>query len=146
MPIIKTNSPVRNLVIFILSAVLVTCGKKKSTVVWNEDISITGSQSSPRTADLNDDGVLDIVMGAGRNEYQRSEQGILAFDGKTGKLLWQHEAPDQVYGSATFYDINNDGTKDVFIGGRSPNFKALNGKQGSCSGSLITRSTSKTPS
>ncbi|MBA4053960.1 MAG: hypothetical protein C0490_04540 [Marivirga sp.] len=106
------------------------CGKKKSTVVWTEDLSITGSQSSPRVADLNADGVLDIVMGAGRNEYQPSEQGVLAFDGKTGKLLWQHEALDQVYGSATFYDITNDGINDIFIGGRSPNFKALNGKTG----------------
>src|SRR5690606_23588818 len=44
--------------------------------------------------------------------------------------LWQQEATDQVYGSATFYDINNDGVKDVFIGGRSPNFRALDGRTG----------------
>lgn len=113
-----------------LVALSAGCSKKKSTVIWKEDLSIIGSQSSPRTADLNGDGVLDIVMGAGKNEYQVSKQGIIAFDGKTGKLLWQQEAPDQVYGSATFYDITGDGVKDVFIGGRSPNFKALNGKTG----------------
>jgi len=44
--------------------------------------------------------------------------------------LWQQEAPDQVYGSATLYDITGDGVEDVFIGGRSPHFKALNGKTG----------------
>jgi len=106
------------------------CGKKKSALVWAEDLPVTGSQSSPRTADLNGDNVLDIVMGAGNNEYQQSAQGIVAFDGKTGKLLWQQEAPDQVYGSATLYDITGDGVEDVFIGGRSPHFKALNGKTG----------------
>lgn len=106
------------------------CSKKKSELVWSEDLPLTGSQSSPRAVDLNEDGVLDVVMGAGKNEFQHSAQGILAFDGKTGKLLWQQEASDQVYGSATFYDITGDGIKDVFIGGRSPHFKALNGKTG----------------
>ena len=106
------------------------CQKKKSMLVWNEDFPVIGSQSSPRTSDLNGDGVLDIVMGAGMNEYQHSEKGVLALDGKTGKLLWQQEASDQVYGSATFYDITNDGVTDVFIGGRSPHFKALDGKTG----------------
>lgn len=109
---------------------LTNCGKKDSELVWSEDISLIGSQSSPRTADLNGDGVLDIVMGAGKNEYQQSAQGIVAFDGKTGKVLWQQEAPDQVFGSATFYDITGDGIQDIFIGGRSPHFKALNGKTG----------------
>lgn len=118
------------LTLTLLITMLGSCGKKKAVVMWNEDLSITGSQSSPRTTDLNGDEVLDIVMGAGRNEYQHSDQGILAFDGKTGNLLWQHEAPDQVYGSATFYDVTNDGVNDVFIGGRSPNFKALNGRTG----------------
>lgn len=99
-------------------------------MVWNQSFPVIGSQSSPRASELNGDGVLDIVMGAGKNEYQHSEQGIIALNGKTGELLWQQEAPDQVYGSATFVDINNDNIKDVFIGGRSPHFKALNGKNG----------------
>ena len=44
--------------------------------------------------------------------------------------MWQQEAPDQVSGSATLYDITGDGVKDVFIGGRSPHLKALDGKTG----------------
>jgi outer membrane protein assembly factor BamB len=113
-----------------LVLLLGSCAKKKSQVIWNEDMPIVGSQSSPRTSDLNEDGVLDIVIGAGKNEYQNSDQGVIAIDGKTGKLLWKQESSDQVYGSATFYDITGDGTADVFIGGRSPNFKALNGRTG----------------
>jgi hypothetical protein len=106
------------------------CNRKKSQLVWDKNFPVIGSQSSPRAADLNGDGVLDLVIGAGKNEFQHSEQGILALDGKTGEPLWQQEAPDQVYGSATFCDITGDGVKDVFIGGRSPNLKALNGKTG----------------
>lgn len=115
---------------FTLLIVLGNCSQKKSHLVWENSLPLIGSQSSPRATDLNGDGVLDIVMGAGQNEYQHSNKGILAFDGKKGTLLWQQEAEDQVYGSATLYDITGDGIKDVFIGGRGPHFKALNGKSG----------------
>jgi len=104
--------------------------KERSKLVWSKDLPVIGSQSSPRTTDLNNDGTLDIVMGAGKNEFQKSDMGILAFDGKSGNLLWKQEAPDQVFGSATFCDINGDGVKDIFIGGRSPQLKAIDGKTG----------------
>lgn len=104
--------------------------RTKSELVWDKSFPRIGSQSSPRASDLNGDGVLDIVMGAGENEYQPSERGIVALDGKTGAVLWQAEAEDQVYGSATLYDVTGDGVDDVFIGGRSPHFRALNGKTG----------------
>ena len=118
----------------ISTAVLPGCSgtqsKEKSQVIWNKDFPVIGSQSSPRTTDLNKDGILDIVIGAGKNEFQHSDMGILAFDGRSGDLLWKQEATDQVYGSATFYDITGDDVKDVFIGGRSPQLKAIDGKSG----------------
>jgi hypothetical protein len=114
----------------IFSACSQTVSKKQSKLVWNKDHPVIGSQSSPRTADLNKDGTLDIVMGAGKNEFQKSDMGILAFDGRSGEILWKQEASDQVYGSATFYDVTGDQVKDVFIGGRSPQFKAIDGKSG----------------
>jgi len=116
--------------VVILSACTQTHSKKQSEVIWNKNFPVIGSQSSPRTADLNKDGTLDIVIGAGKNEYQQSDMGILAFDGRSGELLWKQEAPDQVYGSATFYDVTGDQVKDVFIGGRSPQLKAIDGKSG----------------
>ena len=112
----------------IFSSCSLTNAKTKSEVIWNKDLPVVGSLSSPRTTDLNNDGVLDIVIGAGKNEFQKTDMGILAFDGKTGKLLWKQSSVDQVFGSATFCDVNGDGIKDIFIGGRSPQLKAIDGK------------------
>ncbi|MDX2248114.1 MAG: PQQ-binding-like beta-propeller repeat protein [Bacteroidia bacterium] len=106
------------------------CSQKKNELTWDKSFSGIGSQSSIRTEDINQDGVQDIIMGAGGNEYQHSNEGVLAFDGKSGNILWRQEADDQVFGSATLYDINGDSVRDVFIGGRGPQFRALDGKTG----------------
>jgi outer membrane protein assembly factor BamB len=116
--------------IVVLSACTPSHSKERAEVIWNKDIPVIGSQSSPRTTDLNKDGILDIVIGAGKNEFQQSDMGILAFDGRSGELLWKQQSSDQVYGSATFYDITGDQVKDIFIGGRSPQLKAIDGKSG----------------
>jgi outer membrane protein assembly factor BamB len=107
-----------------------SCTSKKSDVMWTIDFPVIGSQSSPRTTDLNNDGVLDIVIGAGKNEFQYSDMGILAINGANGEIIWQHESEDQVYGSATFIDINDDNVQDVVIGGRTPQLRALDGRSG----------------
>ena len=99
-------------------------------MAWEANFPGIGSQSSPRAVDLNADGVLDIVIGAGENEYQKSEFGVLALDGQSGNLLWKHPCIDQVYGSAVFEDLNGDGTPDVLIGGRSNQLFAIDGKTG----------------
>ena len=116
--------------LFLLSLLFTSCHRKKSELVWDQNFYLIGSQSSPRATDLNEDGVLDIVIGAGKNEYQYSKQGILALNGQTGEILWQQEAQDQVYASPTLYDVTGDGVQDVFIGGRSPHLRALDGKTG----------------
>ena len=115
---------------FALCLFLTNCTQKKSELVWDQNFYLLGSQSSPRATDLNNDGVLDLVIGAGKNEHQYSEQGVLALNGKTGEILWQQETQDQVYASATLYDVTGDGVQDVFVGGRSPHLRALDGKTG----------------
>ncbi len=105
-------------------------GKKKSELIWQKDFYQIGSQSSPRAIDLNRDGVLDIVMGAAKAENQPNDQGVIALNGQNGELLWRQKAKDQVFGSATFYDITEDGIPDVFITGRSSTLMALDGSSG----------------
>ena len=109
---------------------LCACQKKKSEVVWNESFFLIGTQSSIRAVDLNGDKVLDMVMGAGRDETAATDDGVLAINGLDGKLIWKQKGPAHVIGSASFQDINDDGTGDVFIGGRGNFLTALDGKTG----------------
>lgn len=120
----------QKLIWIVVSLLLLSCEQKKTELAWNESLYNVGSQASPRVSDLNEDGILDIVIGAGKEELGPVENGIMAIDGKTGQLIWQQSANAHMVGSATFYDINGDGTADVFIGGRNHLLKALDGKTG----------------
>ena len=97
---------------------------------WAIQFPNVGSLSSPRIADLNQDGVGDIIQGIGRIEFMHCDSAIIALDGKDGKPLWMVPADDQIFGSANLMDINGDGVMDVFIGGRSAELQAINGKTG----------------
>jgi outer membrane protein assembly factor BamB len=89
-----------------------------------------GTGSSPRATDLNKDGILDIVIGAGSGENQYSDTAVIALNGANGALLWKVSARNQIVGSAIFKDITGDGVDDVFIGGRSAEMMAINGADG----------------
>jgi outer membrane protein assembly factor BamB len=97
---------------------------------WTKELPGIGSFSSPRVADLNNDKVGDIILGAGREERLACDSAVFALDGKTGEMLWKVSAKDQIFGSATLKDITYDGIPDVFINGRSAELIAINGKSG----------------
>lgn len=118
------------LICFTSAVVLGACEQKKTEMVWEKSFYQIGSQSSPKTSDLNKDGVQDIVIGAGLAEMAETDQGVIALDGKTGEILWEHPATASMVGSASIYDINEDGIDDVIIGGRGANLFALDGKTG----------------
>lgn len=121
------------LLVYVLGTVLLFSGKSESTVAqksWSKDLPHMGTCSSPRVTDLNGDGIGDIIIGAGREEFKKCDSAIIALDGRTGELLWKVPAIDQIYGSAALKDITGDGIPDVFITGRSAEFKAINGKTG----------------
>ncbi|MCG2461043.1 PQQ-like beta-propeller repeat protein [Flavobacteriaceae bacterium F89] len=97
---------------------------------WLKKFPGIGTFSSPRITDLNADGVGDIILGAGREEFQVSDSAVVAINGKNGDLMWHVSAKDQIFGSAAFLDINGDAIEDVFIGGRSAQFMAIDGRTG----------------
>ncbi|MGB3585586.1 MAG: PQQ-binding-like beta-propeller repeat protein [Tunicatimonas sp.] len=116
---------------FLFSGLLVACSQsREAKLLWSKSLYQIGSQSSPKATDLNGDGTLDIVFGAGTEEIASTEYGVVALDGKTGELLWQQSATASIVGSATFYDITGDSIDDIFIGGRNHNLMALNGANG----------------
>jgi outer membrane protein assembly factor BamB len=109
---------------------IVTIYNSSAQNPWSVRLPGVGSLSSPRVADLNQDGVGDVIQGVGRIEFQPCDSAIIAFDGKTGNILWMVPAEDQIFGSANLMDITGDGIVDVFIGGRSAELKAINGNTG----------------
>jgi hypothetical protein len=102
----------------------------KHELGWSLQLSNLGTLSSPRVSDLTGDGILDIVLGAGGVEFEVTDTGILAVNGKSGQVLWKIPATDQIYGSPSFLDITGDGVDDAVIGGRSSTLQAISGKDG----------------
>lgn len=121
--------PVAGVVLF-LSASMVIPAYSQSESSWTKNLPGIGTFSSTRVADLNGDGTDDIILGAGREEFQTSDSGVIALNGKTGELMWKVFAKDQMFGSAAFQDIDADGHPDVFISGRSSELIAISGFSG----------------
>lgn len=107
---------------------MISCGKGAQG--WKVYLPGIGTYSSPRLTDLNRDGVLDIIMGAGGKEDVFSDTAIIALDGATGKLLWKIPGHNQYVGSAVFQEITGDGIDDIIIGGRWAQLTALDGATG----------------
>jgi outer membrane protein assembly factor BamB len=97
---------------------------------WSKTLPGVGTFSSPRVADFNQDGVKDLVLGAGRLEFQACDSAVIALDGKSGKMLWKVPAKDQIFGSAALHDLDGDGILDPVINGRSAELIAISGKKG----------------
>jgi outer membrane protein assembly factor BamB len=115
---------------FIISGLFLSGCAKEELHAWQTFLPMLGTYSSPRAADLNNDGVLDIVMGAGGKEEFHSDSAVIAIDGASGKLLWHVSGENQFVGSAVFKDVNKDGVPDVFIGGRWAELAAISGADG----------------
>lgn len=97
---------------------------------WSVKFPNIGTFSSPRVTDLNGDGVGDVVLGAGREEFQSCDSAVLALNGVNGEILWKIGSIDQIFGTASLKDLNNDKVDDIIIGGRSAEYWAINGKTG----------------
>ena len=109
---------------------LSSCESKETELAWQQSFYLIGNQSSPRATDLNGDGIKDIVLGGGLEEMAPTDHGVMALNGIDGSLMWKVAATAHMVGSATFQDITNDGTPDVFIGGRNHQLYAINGATG----------------
>lgn len=97
---------------------------------WSVSFDGVGTFSSPRVTDLNGDGIGDVIVGAGREEFHACDSAVVALDGRSGKMLWNISSIDQIFGSAALKDLNGDSVMDVIIGGRSAELMAINGTNG----------------
>ncbi len=110
-----------------LSAFLLWPRKRSS---WERSFARIGTFSSPRIADLNGDGIHDIVLGAGANEFEASDTAVIALNGATGAVLWAVGGTDQIFSTPVFLDINQDATPEVVMSGRSAQLIAIDGASG----------------
>ena len=112
--------------------ITISCGDPKTkSDNWSANLHTLGTYSSIKSVDLNQDNILDLVIGAGKNEFEKSDSAVVAINGQTGKLLWTYPGTDQVVGSAIFHDMNGDNVPDVIIGGRNAQLKVISGNDGS---------------
>ncbi len=111
---------------FLIGIVTVTSAQQTT---WSTFIDTSTTFSSPRAVHLNTDTIKDIIIGGGL-DGQAQTNGVVAIDGQTGQVLWRFAVEEEIFGSATFQDINSDGIEDVFIGGRYGEFYAIDGSTG----------------
>jgi outer membrane protein assembly factor BamB len=97
---------------------------------WSVTYTGIGIFSSPRVADLNADGIGDVVFGTGRTEFHACDSAVIAIDGANGRMLWRVPSIDHIFTSASLMDITGDQIPEIFIGGRSAQLMAINGKTG----------------
>ncbi|HTD93250.1 MAG TPA: hypothetical protein VK644_05545, partial [Chitinophagaceae bacterium] len=126
----SSTQVVTSLALSFLLIFLFSCSGRKEAHSWTRYLNNTGTYSSPRAVDLNKDGILDIVIGAGGQEEHHSDTAILALDGATGAVLWSLPGENQYVGSPLFCDITRDNIPDIFIGGRWAQLQAINGSTG----------------
>ena len=79
---------------------------------WSASIDSVSVLSSPRSVDLNNDGIKDVVIGSGTDSAY-SNYGVVAINGANGQVLWTTPTRDEIFSSAQFLDVNNDAVKDV---------------------------------
>lgn len=132
----------------ILLAILFSCQRESSPeagLVWKIYLEGIGTFSSVRIADLNRDGIPDIIMGTGGKENMSCDTAVIAVDGAIGQLLWRARGNNQFVGSAVFQDITEDNIPDVFIGGRWAELLALDGADGSILWQFLPKRTHPNP-
>ena len=98
-------------------------------MVWEQQIDKLGV-GSPRLADVNRDGTMDIFIGSGFEWSEDGESAMLLINGKTGDVIWRTETPRSSYGTPLLIDINDDKIVDVTASGRFSDFYMLSGKNG----------------
>ena len=83
-----------------------------------DDGSWDGSISDIQTVDLNGNGQKDILV-AVCTGYDKNPRGVYAYEGKTGKRLWEFQSGGPLY-PLTYADVNNNGSPEIIFGTWAP--------------------------
>lgn len=84
-------------------------------------------QTAPSIVDLNNDKVLDFVVGTW---HFNKEDSLYAFDGKTQKRLWAIPVHDYIYHGTSVADLDNDKKPELLFGSYNSKVYCINGEDG----------------
>ena len=113
----------------LLIIILITNGLFSQNMVWETEFDFIKSNSSPRSVDLNGDGIEDIVLSGGVDGVP-SPFGAMAISGANGEVLWAKENGNEWFLSAQYFDQNGDQIPDLIFGGRDAEFELIDGSNG----------------
>lgn len=108
------------------------CTQLRTAKIWSKGFSKLSTESPVRSADVNSDGVTDVIFGYGVDDSVQYDQGIpkceverpgyremvycsgglLAIDGSSGNTVWQRWTTFIVFSLYCHADLNADGTND----------------------------------
>lgn len=81
-------------------------------VLWKIKLP-SGTDSPPAVADINGDGILEIVVGT---MWTRDRMGrVCAYSSKTQKKIWEAKVPGCVQSAPCLVDVNKDGVLDAIV-------------------------------
>ena len=114
----------RFFILFLLSFQIVS-----QDINWINNTPLIRSYSSPRTTDLNNDGIDDLILGGGVDGYP-TPYGVIAINGVNGNTLWTMTTRNEMFTSPQFFDFTEDNINDILIGGRDAELRLINGSNG----------------
>ena len=125
---------------------IVGCDELEVTPVWQVKFPKLITEGSTRMLNVNNDGVLDVVLGfgTGADGYNIPEfvcdiyfegqkpclGGLLALDGKDGHELWRLWTDHEIFSLTCQADLDLDNVTDCLAGGRAGVFLAVSIKTG----------------
>ncbi|MBI4411868.1 MAG: PQQ-binding-like beta-propeller repeat protein [Deltaproteobacteria bacterium] len=101
------------------NGILYRLNAETGAVDWQTNLA-SKVHASPATADVDDDGILEVLIGDGSGLFK-------AFDGETGGLKWSFSTGGEILSSAAVGDLDGDGDLETVFGSADGNVYALNG-------------------
>lgn len=103
---------------------------------WSYFVNRAVVWSTPALADLNGDGVLDVVVGTGLYFNGPEARKVIALNVRNKTRLWEATTARAVLGSPSVGDVDGDGKPEVFVVGRGGLMYSFQGEDGAVRGSV----------
>ena len=86
------------------------------SLVWIFEIEKYETDASPSIADIDGDGVLEVIIGAGETPHGGGDKGLYVLEGGNGTLRWRFQAGGGLDASPSIADIDGDGRMEIVVG------------------------------